>query len=453
MSRITRRGFVRTCCCSALGVVSASFSRLGLMSAFAQGADYKALVCVFMFGGNDANNMIIPYDSAGYANYAKLRPTLALPQSALLPVQPKSQSTPFAFHPQFVNMQTLFEGGQLAAVVNMGTLVQPTTRTQYLNGTVSVPQNLFSHADQQQQMQTDILNTFAPIGWGGLLADQMQAIYSANFPLLISLAGVNVFAQGLVAQPMQTSGNPTQQPTGFSTSKANQARLSAFQTLLTLDTGLKLIQAASSTTTTAIKDAQILAAALAQGTALNTKFPNNPLAAQLQQVAQIIQVRSALGLARQIFFVSLDGFDTHANQIPTQNTLLGDINTSLSAFYEATLELGISQQVVTFTLSDFARGFEPNSTSGSDHGWGSHHLVMGSAISGGDFFGTWPTLALGGPSDATNQGRWIPTTSLDQYGATLALWFGVPASSLSTIFPNLSNFPVQTLGFLPSSTG
>lgn len=453
MSSITRRGFLRASCCAGAAGVVASFSRLGLMSAFAQGSDYKALVCVFMFGGNDANNMIIPYDSVGYANYAKLRPTLALPQSQLFPVQPKSQAAPFAFHPQFSNMQTLFSGGQLAAVVNMGTLVQPTTRTPYLNGQVAVPRNLFSHSDQQQQMQTDVLNNFAPVGWGGLLADQIRAIYGGSFPIMISLAGINVFAQGLVAQSLQTSGNPTLQPTGFSGSKANQARLAAFQTLLTLDTGVQLVQSLSSTTTSAISDAQLLATALAHGTALKTPFPTNTLGAQLKQVAQIIQVRSALGLARQVFFVSLDGFDTHANQLTTQSTLLGDVNSSLNAFYQATVELGIAQQVVTFTLSDFARGFEPNSTAGSDHGWGGHHLVMGGAVAGGDFFGTWPTLALGGPDDATSQGRWIPSTSLDQYGATLATWFGVPTASLPAIFPNLSNFPVQTLGFLPGSSG
>jgi len=451
MSTFTRRGFLKASCCSALGVATASFTRLGLVNAFAQGTNYKALVCVFLYGGNDANNMIIPYDSAGYANYAKLRSTLALPQSGLLPVQPKSQSTPFAFHPQLVNMQTLFNGGQLAAVVNAGTLVQPTTRTQYLNNQVAVPLNLFAHSNQQQEMQTDaVLNTNKPVGWGGLVADQMQAMYGGNFPIAMSLAGVNVFVQGLVTNPFQCSGSPTFQPSGFSGSKANLARFSAFQSLLTLDTGLKLIQAASSTTANALQDVKTLTAALAEGTPLKTQFPNNPLAAQLHQVAQIMQVRSALGLARQIFFVSLYGFDTHATQLTTQNTLLGEVNAALSAFYQATVELGIPQQVVTFTLSDFARSLEPNSTSGSDHGWGGHHLVMGGAVNGGDFFGTWPTLALGGPSDATLQGRWIPTTSLDQYGATLALWFGVPSSSLPAVFPNLANFAVPTLGFLPA---
>ncbi|HTR24251.1 MAG TPA: DUF1501 domain-containing protein [Terriglobales bacterium] len=455
MPRITRRGFLRTSCCTAAaaGIAASSLNRLGMMSAYAQGSDYKALVCIFMFGGNDANNMIIPYDSAGYANYAQIRNNLAIDQSILLPIQPKSQSLPFALHPKCPNIQGLFNSGQIAAVVNTGVLPQPTTRDQYLNGQVPIPVSLFSHQDQQIQMQTDTLQyaTVPTVGWGGLMADQIQAIYGGNFPILISLAGVNVFAQGLVAKPLQTSGDPTLSLTGYSGSGADNARLNAFQSLLTFGDGLTLIQSASGITSTALQNAQNLAAALAGGTPLKTKFPKNPLAVQLKEVAQIIQVRSALGLSRQIFFVSLGGFDTHSAQIVTQAKLMLQLDESLGAFYQATNELGIPQQVLTYTMSDFARTFQPDSTSGSDHAWGSHHLVMGGAVAGRDFYGTFPTLALGGPDDATNQGRWIPTTPLDQYGATLAQWFGVPTGSLQSIFPNLKNFTTQTLGFLPGT--
>jgi uncharacterized protein (DUF1501 family) len=227
--------------------------------------------------------------------------------------------------------------------------------------------------------------------------------------------------------------------------------LAAFQSLLTLEDGLTLIQAASSTTSTALQNVQTLAAALATGSPLKTKFPTTPFGVQLQQVAQIIQVRAALGLPRQIFFVSREGFDTHSSQLSLQSGLLLDLDQSLNAFYQATVEIGVPQDVLTFTMSDFARTLQPDSTSGSDHAWGSHHLVMGGAVAGGDFYGTWPTLALGGPDDATNQGRWIPTTSLDQYGATLAQWFGVPATALPSIFPNLQNFSNQTLSFVPST--
>ncbi len=450
MPRMSRRGFLKTTCCTAAaGVAAASFGRLGLVNAMAQtGADYKALVCIFLFGGNDANNLIVPLSSSDYNNYAKIRAGLALPQGQLLPVTPKTLNLPYGFHPKFAEVQALFNQGQLALLANAGTLVQPTTRDQYLQGLANVPQNLYSHADQQQQMQTASLNTFGEVGWGGKLADKMQSIYGGNFPVLISLAGSNVFAEGLVVRSIESSGDPTKPLSGFYGSDEDNARIAALQSLLTFDTGLSLIQAASTTTSNAIQDGKTLAAALAQGGALKTQFPQSYLGGQLQQVAQIIQVRAALGLPRQIFFVSTNGFDTHSDQLNAQNGLYQDLSQSMNAFYQATVEIGVAPQVSTFTLSDFGRTFLPDSTAGTDHAWGSHHLIMGGAIAGGDFYGTFPTQALGGPDDATDEGRWIPTTSLDQYGATLAQWFGVQPADLPSIFPNLPNFSTPTLNFV-----
>ena len=449
MPRTSRRGFLKTTCCTAAaGVAAASFSRFGLVNALAQTQqDYKALVCIFLFGGNDANNLIVPLSSSDYANYAQIRAGLAIPNGQLLPVTPKSLNVPYGFHPKLAEVQALFNQGQLALLANAGTLVQPTTRDQFIQGQATVPQNLFSHADQQQQMQTATLNTFAEVGWGGKLADKMQSIYGGNFPVLISLAGSNVFAEGLVVRAIESSGDPTKPLSGFYGSAEDNARLATLQSLLTFDTGLSLIQAASTTTSNAIQDGKTLAAALAQGTQLKTQFPQSYLGGQLQQVAQIIQVRAALGLPRQIFFVSSNGFDTHSDQLNQQNNLYQDLSQSMNAFYQATQEIGVAQQVTAFTLSDFGRTFLPDSTSGTDHAWGSHHLIMGGAIAGGDFHGTFPTQALGGPDDATSEGRWIPTTSLDQYGATLAQWFGVQPSDLPSIFPNLANFQNPTLGF------
>jgi uncharacterized protein (DUF1501 family) len=450
MRKMTRRDFVRKSCCgAAAGMAAASFGRLGLMNAMAQSStDYKAMVCIFMFGGNDANNMIVPNDSAGYANYAAIRAGLALPQSQLLSITPPSIGSPFGFHPSMVEIQKLFTTKKLAVLANVGTLVQPTTRAQFTKSQATLPENLFSHEDQQVQMQTAAPATLASAGWGGLLADKIQAIYGGNFPISISLAGTNIFVEGLAMRSMESSGNPTAPLGGFSGNSQDTARLTALQNLLTFDTGLSLIQSASKVTSNALNDSKTLAVALASNKALMTAFPTSSLGGQLKQVAQIIQARSALGLARQIFFVSIGGFDTHSDQLPAQLSLFKDLSQSMNAFYNATVEMGVDSNVTSFTLSDFARTLQPDSTAGTDHAWGSHHMIMGGAAKGGDFYGTFPTLALGGPDDATNQGRWIPTTSLDQYGATLAQWFGVPATDLPSIFPNLANFTSPILKFI-----
>ncbi len=450
MGKWNRRDFLKTTCCSAAaGFAAASFSRFGLVNALAQNAsDYKALVCVFLFGGNDSNNMVIPYDTTGYNAYKSARGGLALAQGSLLPITPASIGSPFAFHPRFAAMQSLFNNKHLAVLANVGTLIQPTTASQFRKGGVAVPMNLFSHSDQEAQMQTAILDKVAETGWAGRTADKIQSIYGGNFPIIISLAGTNIFCEGVVAQSIQSNGNPTRLLNGFGGGAESTARLSALQNLLTFDNGLSLIQAASTTTGNAIQNGQTLAAALATGTPLATQFPQNSyFASQLQQVAKIIQVRGALGLQRQIFFVSMGGFDTHSGQLTQQDSLFNDMNQSLNAFYQATAEMGVANNVTTFTLSDFGRTYSPNSD-GTDHAWGSHHLIMGGAVKGGDFYGTFPTLAVNGPDDGAGQGRWVPTTSVDQYAATLASWFGVAAADLPSIFPNLANFPTQTLGIM-----
>ncbi len=208
------------------------------------------------------------------------------------------------------------------------------------------------------------------------------------------------------------------------------------------------MQAASDTLSNSISDAAALSAALGKGTALKTQFPTTSIGAQLKQVAQIIQVQSYLGMRRQIFFCSLGGFDTHAGELETHNNLYPQLSPALAAFYDATQELGVAQNVTTFTESDFSRTFQPTTEDGSDHAWGSHHLVLGGAVQGGQVFGQFPTFELGGPDDTDVRGRWIPTTSIDQYGATLCSWFGLPDDALATVFPNLANFPDSTVGFM-----
>jgi uncharacterized protein (DUF1501 family) len=448
MGKWTRRGFLRASCCSgAATMAAAGFSRFGLINALAQSTqDYKALVCVFLFGGNDSNNLVVPYSTTGYAAYKKARAGLALAQASLLPVNPPSGGAAFAFHPRFAGLQSLFNQQHLAVLANVGTLVQPTTRDQLQSRQAKLPVNLFSHADQQAQMQTASLEKVSETGWAGRVADRIQSTYGGSFPTIISLAGANIFCEGLSARAIEASGNPARPLSGFGGSSNSSNRLAALQSLLTFDTGVSLIQAASTETSNALQDSQTLAAALASSPALATQFPNSGLANQLKQVAQIISVREALGLQRQIFFVSQDGYDTHSDQLAQQDRLYNDLNQALSAFYQATAEIGVASQVTSFTLSDFGRTLQPDSTAGSDHAWGSHHLIMGGAIKGGDFYGTFPTLALGGPDDESDEGRWIPTTSLDQYAATMANWFGVAAADLPSIFPNLANFATPTVG-------
>ncbi len=444
---LSRREFLRLSCCAASGAALATgIGRFGLVNAYAQGMnDYKALVCIFLFGGNDGNNLVIPFD--GYSNYAALRtPVLALPQNAILPITPPSAGAQYALHPRLAGIQSLFNGQHLAIVNNVGMLVKPTTRAQYQNRQVPIPANLFSHSDQQAQFQTAVTSGVSSTGWGGRTADKIVGLNApATYPAIISVAGSNIFSTGVDTAPSVVIPGSSSGLNGISPSSA---RYTAMQQLLTFDTGLSLVQAASGIMTQAFANSTALANALATGTPLATVFPNSGIGSQLKQVAQIIQVRAALNLHRQIFFCSMGGYDTHTNQIIDQDSLLNQLNAGMLAFYNATVEIGVAPMVTTFTLSDFGRTLQPASGAGSDHGWGSHHFVMGGAVKGGDFYGTYPTLALGGPDDTGNAGRWIPTISLDQYAATLASWFGVSDVDLASIFPNLVNFSSPKLAFM-----
>lgn len=282
------------------------------------------------------------------------------------------------------------------------------------------------------------------------MADAIQPVYNASsqFPPITSVAGSAIFGTGLQNNPYAMIPGTTPGLSGFDSSAPSTARLQALQQLLTFDTGITLIQAASSITSNSLADSKVLSSALAGAGTLATVFPSTGLGNQLKQVAQILSVRSALGLTRQVFFCSLGGFDTHSNQIAIQGPLLTQLSQAMNAFYSATVELNIAQQVTTFTMSDFSRTFQPASNGGTDHAWGGVQTIMGGAVQGGDIYGTLPVFALGGPNDAGSNGRWIPTTSIDQYGATLAQWFGVTAANLPSIFPNLANFTNQNLGFV-----
>ncbi len=438
-----------------VGLMS-QLNRLGLVNAFAQAAapgDYKALVCIFLFGGNDGNNLVVPLDSAQYANYANIRKNLALPAASLVGVSTKSQGD-FGLHPQLKDLQPIFASGDLAVVANVGSLIAPLTRQAYLANETPVPVNLFSHSDQQNQWQTSIANGYSGTGWGGRLADQVNQLNlnpSSRFPTFISVSGNSLMGSGASTRAASVIPNAPLGLRGFSSSAASQARLEAFQELLTLESGAALIHQASRTMQEGLADDATLTQALAGAKPLPYTFPATSIGAQLGEVARLVQVSGVLGMNRQIFFCSLGGFDTHTAQVATQDRLFSQLGPALAVFYQTMQALPQGGQVTVFTESDFSRTFEPNTNGGSDHAWGSHHLVLGGAVNGGDMYGRFPVLDLGASDDAGSQGRWIPTTSIDQYGATMATWFGVGGQNLDTVFPNLKNFaPDSILPFMKS---
>jgi uncharacterized protein (DUF1501 family) len=444
----SRRNFLRF---GGAFATAAGFARFASMNAYAQNApNYKALVCVFMFGGNDSHNMVVPQSQSAFNAYKAIRGSLALPDgnAKLIPVTAKN-GTSYALNDGLATLAPLWGQGKLAAVANVGMLVQPTSRPQYLAGTATVPTNLFSHADQVIQMQAGNPNGSGGTGWAGRVADAVQSMNGASsFPASISMSGSALFCTGSVVQSASLIPGFDLSPNGLSAwpASAAAAKVQALQEILTFDTGMALVQSANKVRQDAITLNGMLKS-LSAGAPLTTQFPGTDIGRQLQQVAQIIRLRGSTGMSRQVFFCSISGFDTHSGQSWAQWDLLRQVSDAVLSFYNSTIEMGIADSVTTFTESDFGRTLQPSGT-GSDHGWGSHHLVVGGAVQGGDLYGTFPTLALGGPDDANNRGVLIPTTSVDQYGATMGKWFGVSPAGMPAVFPNLANFSTADLGFM-----
>ena len=433
---------------SAIGASSLA-GRLGQVAALAQTpscpSDYKALVCIFLFGGNDGNNTVIPITTPksnpnnSYTQYAAVRSGLALAQSSLNMIN-TSQGDQYGLHPSLTELANLYNTKKNVAVLaNVGTLVAPLTQTQYKSNQGAIPLNLFSHLDQQTEWQTSLAQGFATTGWGGRLADVMQSCNSGKLPIIVSVGGNSLFATGGKTNPATVTPGQVLGLQGFNSSAASTARMTALSNLLSFDNGLSLVAASNGIANDGISQATVLNQALAGGAPLTTVFPTSSLGQQLQEVANIINVRGALAMNRQIFFAFLGGFDTHDLELTSQASGLTTVSQAMNAFYNATVEMGVSQNVVTFTESDFGRTLQPSggATLGTDHAWGSHHFIMGDAVKGGDLYGSFPTLVLQGPDDANNRGVWIPQVSLDQYGATLAKWFGADPAA---VFPNLANF-------------
>lgn len=456
---ISRREFF-TRSFGAFGTAALAMERFGVLNALAQAGDYKALVCIFLFGGNDSGNMVIPLD--GYADYAAARAGtgLQIPQEQLLPMAPPSHGQQFGLHPSFTALHELWQQQHLAVVCNVGPLLEPTTRNTYRNGTALRPFSLFSHSDQQAQWQTAIADNVSSTGWGGRLADRTAGFNPADvtFPMIATVASVTIFTTGATtaARPLAFPPGVPFRLDGFPTPPESDPRYQAFQHILQADRNLTLVRGASDIMVRSLDNSQVLATI----PTLNTAFPPTALGSQLRQIAQLIKLNQAtLGLRRQLFFCALGGFDTHNNQVLSGNPtaglhaeLLAQLSDAMRAFYDATVELGLASQVTTCTLSDFARTFKPNGGLGTDHAWGGQQFVMGGAVRGGDFYGMFPPLVLGDGVDTDDgsgaRGRWIPTTAVDQYGATLATWFGVPAVDLPAVFPYIGRFAPNALGFL-----
>ena len=467
-----RREFIKTSC-GALSMLALAtqMRHFGLISALARendlktggDAEYKALVCVFLDGGNDSNNTIIPNYTEGYNQYAAGRQAqgLAIPQNQLLPLTPPSMGGQvYGFHPSMTALHELWNQGKLAVVSNVGTLVQPLTRAQYQSGAAR-PLQLFSHTDQRNQFKTAVSSYNSNTGWGGRLTDRTASLnVGAAIPTISQLSsGSNVFSVGnnsapLVIAPSPTPLNQVLTLTGFGTTADEFARRTAMDHIRQENLTYTMVQEASVLTQQAVNVSQ----QLSQNPTLTVAFPNTTLGNQLSQVAKLMKFRTQLNMSRQVFYVQLTGFDTHSGQLNRHRDLWLQVSAAMKAFYDETVAQGIASQVTTFTMSDFNRTFNPASSGsnvGSDHAWAGHHLVMGGAVLGGNFYGKptsngtfFPTLVNEGPDDSSTRGRFIPSVSVEQYAATLARWFGLSDSDLSLVFPNINSFSGTNLGFM-----
>jgi uncharacterized protein (DUF1501 family) len=462
-----RRHLLQALTGSATSLALGAGASLSLTSqAQAQSADYRALVCLFLFGGNDGLNTFVPLDESvvgsGYSDYAATRKTLALPRStAGNPGLVELTDSRFGMHPGLAPLASAWADGAMAMVHNVGPLARPMTQAQYVqwraqNNSSQVPESLFSHSDQQRQWESAATTTISPTGWGGAAAELIDSRQ------VISIAGNTRFGTGVngselvLPEPGSSFGL-----SGYWSASQPNARLAALETLMAENSPNRLQAVFANQQRTALALSRRLEATIklkpgdsGSNSIINSAFsnltaPNNSrLAKQLYQVAKLVEGsgRTALGGSRHIFFVSLGGFDTHANQLTGHANLMSDIGRSVGAFYAALKNLGLSDKVTLFTASDFGRTFKTNSSGGTDHAWGNEHFVVGGGVQPKVSVGQYPQLVLGGPNDAADptkswefQGRWIPTTSVSQYAGSLLKWLN-PAANVAATLPGLNGF-------------
>ncbi len=451
--KMKRRDFLRRYASTAAAGLGA-YSTLGglnLVNALANDSDYKALVCVFLFGGNDSFNMFVPTEENGYNDYAEARRNLAVPRGSLLPVDAvASDGQRYGFHPSMPEVRDLFQQGTATVVSNVGPLLVPTSRDDFLANRVPLPPRLFSHNDQQDFWQSLELDKLQSTGWAGRMADLLGGL-NANRELSmnISMAGSNLMQTGVATIPYILSPAGVVAPKSQTLVDENNRarnRTAALDLLLQRDSGHVLANYYRETLRRATSLSGQITEVLANSPPIQSGFPQNPLADSLQMVARMINVRQTLGLSRQVFFIGYGGWDTHGNQNSRHPALLRNLSESLAAFYRATEALGLSDNVTTFTAGDFGRTLTSNGD-GSDHGWGGHQLVVGGAVRANQIVGQMPEIRIDGRSDS-GHGRIIPTLAVDQYCATLARWFGLQNNQIDDVFPNISQFSERDLGFM-----
>ncbi len=421
-------------------------------------ADYKALVCVFLYGGNDYGNTLVPVDATHYAQYQAQRPSLAYQQSALTatalspvaaPVDRNGAPYQYALAPELAPLKPFFDDGRLGVLLNIGTLMQPTTKAQYTAKSVPLPPKLFSHNDQQSFWQSSAPEG-ATSGWGGRLGDLFMAGNGNATFTCVNVSGNAVYMSGHAAVQYQITSNGSVAMNALKSPLFGSSTASAALRTLVTQTRPHLFENELTRVVQRALDANdALTAALAGAPTIATPFPaNNTLGDQLKMVARMISVADALAAKRQVFFVSLGGFDTHDGLVNIHPGLLTTVADALAAFQTALAELNVQGQVTTFTASDFGRTLAGNND-GSDHGWGSMHFVLGGAVKGQRYYGTAPVIANNGADDV-GQGRLLPSTSVDQLAATLGRWLGASDTDLLAVLPNLKNWDAgaRSLGFL-----
>jgi uncharacterized protein (DUF1501 family) len=440
----SRRTFLGQASCAAVGSTAllSTVLDLGMFNVLAANPqDYRALVCLFFYGGADSFNMLVPRGPAEYGEYAAVRRDLALPQDVLLPIAPATQDgREYGLHPGMTELQSLFGQGRVAFLANVGTLVEPMTLQQYRDGSARRPLGLFSHSDQAMHWQTSIPDQRTAVGWAGRMADVLGAInHNQNISMNISLSGSNVFQSGNLTAHYTITENGSRGLRMYGgTSPEAIVRTTAVDSLLAMHYQHLFEQAFAARMRGAIDAHLEFSAAIAAVPPFQTVFSDTRLSQEFRMIAQTIAARETLGMHRQTFFVGFGGWDHHDEVLLNQEQMVPVVSRALSEFQSALIELGVDDRVTTFTASDFGRTLTSNGR-GSDHAWGGNHIVIGGAVRGGDLYGRYPDLYEGGPLD-TGRGRLIPTTSVDEYFAELALWYGVPRQDLELVLPNLRRF-------------